>query len=200
MLLLRVFALGDDSRNLFERILRHWRYGGSVQMISGPDLATSTVEPHELLSFVSGKLKDSFCDSEEDIIRKTQHLDNLPDLDSTYRVNEFFCRDNNWKLVLNQLIKNAELVLMDLRSFSAQFQGCRYEIEALVDAWDMEKTVFIIDHRTDIPYLQSTFVQAFRQMNPGSPNSATRVISLYRTTEAYHRHVGKILQVLCAKG
>ncbi len=199
MLLLRVFALADDSRNLFERLLRHWRYGGSVQMISGPDLATSTVEPHELLSFVSGKLKESFCDSEDDILSKTQEFDNLPDLDSTYRVNEFFCRDNNWKIVVNQLIKKTDVVLMDLRSFSARFQGCRYEIETLVDTWNLEKTVFIVDHRTDLTYLQTTFEQAFRQMNTNSPNSAVQQISFYKTSEAYHRHVGRILQVLCTK-
>ncbi len=94
MLLLRVFALGDDSRNLFERILRHWRYAGSVQMISGPDLATTTIEPHEVMSYVSGNLNNSFCEDEASIIKNISIADNLPDLDSTHRVNEFFCREN----------------------------------------------------------------------------------------------------------
>jgi hypothetical protein len=56
LLLLRVFSLGRRSEQLFNALGMHWRYVGSIQMIAGPDLATTTIEPHEFLDFLSGRL------------------------------------------------------------------------------------------------------------------------------------------------
>ncbi|NTV78366.1 MAG: hypothetical protein HGA25_04290, partial [Clostridiales bacterium] len=182
LLLLRVFALGEDSKNLFERILKHWRYAGSIQMISGPDLATTTVEPHEIVSFVSGRMKDSFCESEESINQNISKIDNLPDLDGTHRVNEFFCRDNNWKYVLQQLVVHSDIVLMDLRKFSDQFKGCKYEIEALVNLVPLNRIVFVIDDETVIPFTQKVFAGAFHLAGKNSVNKAIPLpaITLYK--------------------
>lgn len=54
LLLLRVFALGKRSEQLYDTLGKSWRTVGSIQMIAGPDLATTTIEPHEFLDFVSG--------------------------------------------------------------------------------------------------------------------------------------------------
>jgi len=66
LLLLRVFSLGKRSEELFDAVTRHWRYLGHVQLITGPDLATATVEPHEFLAFLSGKLDLQFIDGTTD--------------------------------------------------------------------------------------------------------------------------------------
>lgn len=200
MLLLRVFALGDDSRNLFERILRHWRYAGSVQMISGPDLATTTIEPHEVMSYVSGNLDKSFCEDEASIIKNISMADNLPDLDSTHRVNEFFCRENNWKLVLRELVKHSDVVLMDLRSFSKQFNGCQFEIKALVNLFPLDKIIFIVDEKTDIEFTKQIFTEAFREADQHCVNLiANPMINLFKTDKKNDNDVYKILNLLCLK-
>ena len=46
LLLLPVFSLGRRSERLFDALGKHWLRAGSVRMIAGPDLATSTVEPN----------------------------------------------------------------------------------------------------------------------------------------------------------
>jgi hypothetical protein len=201
LLLLRVFALGDDSRNLFERILKHWRYAGSIQMISGPDLATTTVEPHEIISFVSGKMKDSFCESEESINDNISKIDNIPDLDGTHRVNEFFCRDNNWKYVLQQLVVHSDIVLMDLRKFSEQFKGCRYEIEALVNLVPLDRIVFVIDDETVIPFAQRVFAGAFQLADKDSVNKVMPppAITLYKIDKNKDKDVNKLMNLICSK-
>jgi len=198
LLLLRVFSLGKDSRNLFERIIKHWRYAGSVQLISGPDIATSTIEPHELLDFVSGQLKNNFCDSEEDIRQKIRTMDLARDADSTFRVNEFFCRDNNWKLVLKQLLLHTDVVMMDLRSFTKQNSGCKHEIEALVNLYPMHKTVFITDSRTEMSYLNSVIEQAFEQTDFNSPNFAMRKVNIYNVNKSFDQQVDKLLNLICS--
>lgn len=200
LLILRVFALGDDSKNLFERILKHWRYAGSIQMISGPDLATTNLEPHEVISFVSGQLKNSYCEDSESIEKNISNADILPDLDGTHRVNEFFCRDNNWKEVLQKLVKNSEVVLMDLRSFSEKFKGCKYEIEALVKMVSLKNLIFIIDETTDISFTKEVFTNAFRVAGKGSISTTEQQpVSLYMIDKNKDRDAFKILNLLCSK-
>ncbi len=52
LLLLRVFALGKRSERLFDALATHWRHAGSILLIAGPDLATTTAEPHEIWDFL----------------------------------------------------------------------------------------------------------------------------------------------------
>lgn len=200
MLLLRVFALGDDSRNLFERVLKHWRYAGSIQMITGPDLATTTIEPHEVISFVSGNLKNSFCEDEASIEKNISNADALPDLDGTHRVNEFFCRDNNWKEVLTKLVQHSDVVLMDLRSFSDRFKGCKYEIEALVNLISLDKLIFVTDKNTDISFTQNVFTHAFQMAENTSPNILNpKPVQLYNIDTRNDKNVFRLLNLLCSK-
>ena len=42
LLLLRVFSLGKRSERLFDALAMHWRYAGSIRLIAGPDLVTTT--------------------------------------------------------------------------------------------------------------------------------------------------------------
>ena len=49
---------------------RYWRRVGSIQMIAGVDLVSRTVEPHEFLDFVSGRLSRRFIDGEESLNRR----------------------------------------------------------------------------------------------------------------------------------
>ena len=200
LLILRVFALGDDSKNLFERILKHWRYAGSIQMISGPDLATTNLEPHEVISFVSGQLKNSYCEDSESIEKNISNADILPDLDGTHRVNEFFCRDNNWKEVLKKLVKNSEVVLMDLRKFSEKFKGCKYEIEALAKLVSFKKLIFIIDETTVISFTKEVFTNAFCMAGKGSINiTEQQPVNLYKIDKNKDMDALKILNLLCSK-
>ena len=62
---LRVFALGDESARLFEVVARYWRHVGSIRLIAGPDLAATTVEPHEFLQFLSFRFNDQFVEDPE---------------------------------------------------------------------------------------------------------------------------------------
>lgn len=200
LLLLRVFALAGDSRNFFARILKHWRYAGSVQLISGPDLAIDTIEPHELMAFVAGELKASFCEDAPSIEKKIQHCDQAMDLDSTHRVNEFFCRDNNWKFVLKQLLTVSDVVLMDLRRFSRNHAGCRFEIEALVQHVDLDQVVFVVDERTDLEFTREVFHQAFAGVDAANQNiQAGRVVRLYQIRNQRDGDVFRILNQLCLR-
>jgi hypothetical protein len=94
LLLLRSFSIGARSERLFDTLEKHWRRVGSIQMIAGADLATRTVEPHEFLDFVTGRLARRFIDRPATLDRRLREMDLLPDRDGRYRVNDFFCYDD----------------------------------------------------------------------------------------------------------
>jgi hypothetical protein len=164
LLLLRVFALGPRSARLFDVLQTHWLRLGDITMIAGPDLVTTTVEPHEFLAFLGGKLSRQF-------------------VDGRYRVNEFFCRADTWQMVMRELAARSDAVLMDLRSFSPVHRGCLFELGELLRGVDLERVVFVIDASTDRDFLETSLAQLWSTVPPQSPNrrraeAAARIFDL----------------------
>ncbi len=143
---------------------------GSMQMIAGPDLATSTIEPHEFLDFVSGKLDRRFIDTGGTLDLRIDQMDLAPDGDGLFRVTEFFCHDDTWKLTLARLADESDAVLMDLRGFSQLNSGCVFEIHELVNVVPLQRVVFAVDESTDQSFVRATMQQAWRQIKERSPN------------------------------
>jgi len=170
LLLLRVFALGKRSENLYDTLGKSWRTVGSVQMIAGPDLATSTIEPHEFLDFVTGKLDRRFIDSGRTLDLRIGQMDLEPDGEGQFRVTEFFCHDDTWKLTLARLADESDAVLMDLRGFSQQNAGCVFEINEILNLVPLRHIVFGVDETTDQSFMRQTMQHAWRRLRELSPN------------------------------
>jgi hypothetical protein len=200
LLLLRVFSLGKRSERLFGALAKHWRHVGSIQLIAGHDLATETVEPHEFLDFLSGKLAGRFIDGADKLDRRVAEMDAEPDRDGRYRVNDFFCRDDTWKMVLSRLVSESDVVLMDLRGFSSQNAGCVFEINELINVVPLERVKFIVDATTDEQFLLRSVRQSWGLMRPASPNRppAHGQLRLFRFTGARRGELRQLLLALCA--
>src|SRR5262249_23175632 len=89
--LLRVFTLGKRAERLVEALATHWRYVGSIQLIAGPDLARVTIQPHEILDFLQGRLARRFITDPSSLERRLYEMDPKQDPDWRYRINDFFC-------------------------------------------------------------------------------------------------------------
>lgn len=198
LLLLRVFSLGKRSERLFDRVTKHWRYLGNVQLIAGPDLAMTTVEPHEFLSFVSGGLAGSFIDGERALQSRMNNLDADPDFDRRFRVNDFFCYDDTWEGVLSRLVKESDVVMMDLRGFSPQNAGCVRELQELVNVIALQRVVLVIDGTTDLPFLRQSLEHLWKHVKPISPNltKAPAEVRLFRLTGLGSRQLRGLLACL----
>jgi FHA domain len=170
LLLLRVFALGKRSERLFDRLRKHWQYAGSISMIAGPDLVTSTVEPHEFLAFVRGHLSRRFVSGAQDLERRMAVADGMPDPDGRYRIKKFFCYNDTWQMTMERLAATSDAVLMDLRSFSPANQGCIFELGRLLDGVDLGRAVFLVDKTTDLGFLEATLRRLWQNLSADSPN------------------------------
>ena len=185
LLLLRVFGAQRRSERLYDLFNARWRYRGSMQLIGGTDLATSTLEPHEFLDFLSGRLARNFIHGSADLERRMATLDLRPDPDGRFRVNELFCDDAAWRPAVGRLMAQSEVVVMDLRGFSAANRGCIFELQALIDRVPLGRLVVLIDRATDLAALRRSLLELWPGMSAASPNA-----SLARAT----------LQVLALEG
>jgi hypothetical protein len=185
LLLLRVFSSPGRSERLMARAGARWRYAGSIQLIAGTDLATTTLEPHEFLDFVRGKLAGRFVQDRAGLERQLRELDLRPDADGRFRVNEFFCHDDTWRMTLSRLVAINDAVLMDLRGFTPANQGCIYELRELVSVVALGKIVLVVDGSTDIPFLRRVLDDAWAALPAASPNRryATRLAVCHLTRD-----------------
>jgi hypothetical protein len=97
-------------------------------------------------------------------------MDLLPDKDGSYRTSEMYCTNVTWKMVLKALLKDTDVVFMDLRRFSKTNQGCAHEIIALIHEVDLAKICFVVDQRTDLKLFEKVAREAWSILPPGSPN------------------------------
>lgn len=170
LLLLRVFSLGKRSQRLFDMLSLICLRKGPINLIAGPDLATSTVEPHEFLDFIGGRLPRRFVKGEDDLEQRLNHLDTHPDPDGRYRVNDFFCRADTWQITMQKLADRSDAVLMDLRSFSDSNKGCLFELRKLINSIPIHRLLLVIDDTTDLLFLETALREIWLNLESSSPN------------------------------
>ena len=170
LLLLRVYGFGRRSRRLLDLLGTRWRLLGSIDLIAAPDLASRTVEPSTFLEFVRGRLKRLFIRTPEDLRTRIAALDDKPDPDARFRINQLFCSDDMWKAAVTHLMGTASLVAMDLRGFGPHRRGCVYELETLLDTVPLDRLVFMIDWSTDRKGLEAILFAHWQRLAADLPN------------------------------
>lgn len=170
LLLLRVFGFQRRTEALFNSIAEQWRFLGPVTMIAGTDLAMRTFSPGDIVGFMSGRLQSLFIGGEARIHRLSAAIDGVRDPDDRFRTTKVFCRDDTWRAALIELLRHSDLVLMDLRGFTANNSGCVFEIHTLVARRLLPRTLLVVDDSTDVALLEATV----RQFAAASDETALR--------------------------
>lgn len=156
LLVLRVFRREEAVEALFDTVIERWRSSGNVLLIAGTDLALRTLDPDDLFTYLSGRLHTRFIGSQDDLDQRMAQLDLAPDVDGRFRVNECYCFDNTWQAALAALVARSDVVLMDLRGFRAENQGCLHELRVLSAAAAVRRVVVMYDGQTDRASAEAT--------------------------------------------
>ena len=172
LLMLRVFGFTSRTRQLTDQVGQYWRYSGPINMIGGTDLATSLIEPDELIQFWSRQLRQKFIANDADLNSRLQTLDDGRDPDLRYRINEFFCHDNAWQATVKALARRSAVVLMDLRGFGKKNRGCEFELEMLFEEVLVSRVLLLVDRTTEIENLNQVLQSAWAKLPESSPNRA----------------------------
>jgi hypothetical protein len=199
LLLLRVFGFDRRTQQLLDDLGRRWRYLGPIQLIGGTDLAYATIEPHEFFEFLNGRLSRAFIKDEEDLATRLSANVSAPDPDGLFRVEDFFCHDDTWRVTVSRLARDATAVLMDLRGFSPAHRGCIYEIEELIATVPVQRIVLLVDGSTDVTYLERTLAGAWHGISGESPNLAPghHHLRILRAATRERHTLAALLGLLC---
>jgi len=197
LLFLRVFGSARRSERLFDLLAARWRYAGSIQLISGTDIARSRFEPDEFLDFMAGRFRKRYISRAEDIDERIAQIADRPDPDGRYRVNEFFCRADMWQRTVVRLMAVSDLVAMDLRGFTAARRGCAFELAALMDHVHVDRIVLLIDRTTDAQLLRDMLDRLWKSMDADSPNAhgSAASLKLIDLGRGYARAVRRLMQI-----
>ncbi len=194
---LRVFSLGDNSARLFAALSSYWRTIGPIRLISGPDLATTLVEPHEFFEFLSRRAEGLFIgDASEAGAHISVDID-IPDPNGRYRVYEYFCREGTWRTVLSRLLSEQGAILMDLRTFSEKNSGCVHELRELMLRVPFDRVALVVNRDTDRRYLRQVLEAAWRDAPAGSPNLPDCRVQLCSVETLDPKSLRRLLHSVC---
>ena len=149
LLVLRVFQHDAAVSALFDHVVERWRLTGNTVLIAGTDLLDRTLDAGDVLTFLDGRLGDSFVASPADVDARIAAFDFVPDLEGRFRINECYCHDSSWRHAFAALAGRSDVVLMDLRGFQARNEGCRHELSTLAHAEQVGRVVVLTDATTD---------------------------------------------------
>jgi hypothetical protein len=196
LLLLRVFGYQARTESLFDRIVQRWRFRGPVQLIAGVDLAAKTVDPGDILAFIQGHLARQYVATTDAVAERLARLDLDRDPDGRFRVNEVYCHDDTWRAALQGLLDASDVVLMDLRSFSAQNAGCLFELGELMKRVATERIVLVYDRTTDLQLLSSTLSEAWATAVREGRARGSGQVGLVRVDQQSRAELGAVMQRL----
>jgi hypothetical protein len=154
LLVLRVFSRGEHAERLLDELEQHWRHIGPIALIGGKDVAARTIDPAKAASFLRKRLGEIFVPDAVELGKRVAAMDEKPDPDGRYRVNEFFCFDDLWQGAVLALLPGSEAVVVDLSEFSAERHGTAWELEQLARHGALARSLLIVSHRTDMAALR----------------------------------------------
>ena len=167
LLVLRVFQQDANVQDLFDRVIERWRLTGNTVLIAGTDLADRTIDADDIFTFLDRRLGERFIDNASEIPRRLADFEWQPDVEGRYRVNECYCHDTTWQEALAALVRASDVVLMDLRNFVAQNEGCLHELRVLATTPGLARVVVLMNERTQLPAAQAAIAAAIATAPPG---------------------------------
>lgn len=90
-------------------------------------------------------------------------------MNQSFKGLQTMCHANTWKGTVAELVKNTDVVLMDLRGFSPEKKGCEYELDFLLDNISLSRVVLLADVNNS-EYISETVSNLWRKLRVDSPN------------------------------
>jgi hypothetical protein len=153
LLFLRVFKPSRRSEEFTDRFFAYWRFAAPVWMIAGPDLAGAYMEPSEFFAYLRGRLREHFVADPDEAPARVEALDNARDPDGRFRVNELLCSNHAWQPTVLQMVAHAGVVLLDLREYTRQREGARFELTEVLRRAPLTKVLLLIHEKDDVTRL-----------------------------------------------
>jgi hypothetical protein len=115
----------------------------------------------------------NFTKSRESLLRKIKTtMGAKMRWNGVYECRPHYCHDDLWRPAVQQMMKEAEVVLMDFRGFNPSNRGCEYEIGKALDTVPIHRVVLLLDENTDHDGIFQIFRDRWVDMAVDSPNAS----------------------------
>jgi hypothetical protein len=88
-----------------------------------------------------------------------------------YPVCAVTCAAAFWQQALDELLRRADLVVLDLSGYRTKNAGTQYELQRIVDTFPVSRVILLADPWSNKRYLQDQVQDAWQHMAAGSPNA-----------------------------
>lgn len=169
-LLWRVFHQTPKDSWLIDTLENSWRRVGRLDLTVGLDLAMRSVNALALENFFRGRARRHFLSSAAEVRERLTGLPQGLALDGRYPLNELHCLLDTWELVVDALVREARVVLMDLRGLSQSNTGALRELSMVLPWAPLNRIIILSDRTTDERLLTEGIRNAWAHVPAGAPN------------------------------
>jgi len=96
-----------------------------------------------------------------------------------YPMRSVLCAQATWRAAVDRLLDAADLVVLDLSSYTDRREGTRYELQRVLDRVPAERLVCLADPVSKAPILEAAIGEAWAHMSADSPNVAHPEVPLW---------------------
>jgi hypothetical protein len=208
LLFLWVFGPFERINSLFVGLGALWRCLGTLQLLQGGAMIGIG---SDVFRYLRGRTRQIIALTPEQVEAKISTFQQAPHRwMCMYSTNMLLCSDQSWRYAVTTLLRDTDLVLMDLCGFSRSNAGCTYEIGQLIDNIDICRFLLLVDETTDLDFLHAALKTAWEGMASHSPNRQPDCgsIQLFRLEGEYvedkvslaaaEKNAACVMQLLCA--
>jgi hypothetical protein len=105
---------------------------------------------------------------------------------------------NTWKMTVAEFVKVADVILMDLRDYDKNREGCKYEVDYIMDSFPIDRIVFLMQGKSDSGAITELLYERWAELKVGSPNESVKnpKLQLYISSDEKGDDVQALMDLL----
>jgi len=148
LLILRVFGRGGIARAIADV----WQLDeGATTLLAGPEWMDQNPDPMTVFAAADAPDPLAAIGARGKAIRNSGDLAVALDRRKVdfFRQHVLICDHGVWREAVTRLVDQADYVLFDLSGFHGDAEGCRFELELLMERVPIDRVLYVIDAKTD---------------------------------------------------
>jgi hypothetical protein len=168
LLMLRVF--GSPEFDDLVELIGPWRRVGMIGQLEGFDTVGANPEVQKAVE--SGDVDRAIAMDMEQVRAQMAMATAETDQDLLFRRHSFQCSMNTWQEAIQAMMDQADVIVMDLSSFSEKNQGSAWELRQLLNRVPLSRVTVLINQSTEIDCVRRILDAKAMEMSTTSPNAS----------------------------
>jgi len=141
-----------------------------------------------VMAFEIYQVRRGFIQNRDFIKQRIEKLEQRPRGlgDGMYSGVPTMCHSNTWRSTVAEMVSKTTVVMMDLRGFKQGRDGCKWEMNFLLDNFPVNSLLFLIDEKDDLEFIQNTLQELWttlRDNGTGNLQMSDPKIRIYRVSK-----------------